>query len=196
MNRSGVIGLVVAVGIGAATLPLSAEKAPAAPEARNAKMRGMRRHAIVWRVFSQLSESERKKMQELQRSNPEAFSAAMKKLADEYEKKERLRAHKLFSLIRKYRQSTDSEERARFKAEIVKMEKERFEERLQGLARTIAGTRRRLAFMEQELNKRKAKKEAIVEARTEALLSGEIPVNFSHSRRMGPPRPPRRAPVK
>lgn len=187
MNHSGLPQIMAVAAFGAMILtPLCAEKAsPPTGEHRVAKMRSMRRHSMVWRVFSQLSEAERKKMHELQRSNPEAFSAAMRKLVDQYEQKERLRAKKLWSLIRKYRQSTDNDERAKAKAEVVKMEKERFEHRLQELSRTIESTKRRLVFMEQELNKRKAKKDAIVEARAEAILSGELPVRFPfhHPRR-------------
>ena len=154
---------------------------------------GMRRNAVFWRVFSQLSEPERKKMQELQRNDPEQFTVEMRKLAEKYEKQALAWRSKLTSLIEKYRKSTDRNEKAGLKAEITAMEKERFEKHISGLTKTIEGAKRRVAMMEVELKKRRAKADAIVNARVEALIKGEIPV--MPPRRPGPPRkpgPPRR----
>ena len=184
-----------------AVTPLCAEKSPA-PQPGRGKMRGMRRNALVWRVFSQLSEPERKKMQELQRNNPEQFMLEMRKLADKYEQQENAWRQKMLSLVEKYRKSTDKAEREKLKAEVVKMEKERFDKRLNGLERTIADTKRRVALMEEELKKRKARSGAIVEARADAILSGELPVagppHFQPRRGPGTPGrpnfPPRRTP--
>jgi hypothetical protein len=147
---------------------------------------GMRRNAVFWRVFSQLSEPERKKMQELQRNEPEKFTAEMRKLAEKYEQRELAWRNKLTSLIEKYRKSSDKNERSKLKAEITVMEKERFDQRIAGLTRTIAGAKRRVAMMEEDLKKRKDKAAAIVDARVEALLNGEIPV--MPPRRSIPPR--------
>lgn len=147
---------------------------------------GMRRNAVFWRVFSQLSEPERKKMQELQRNEPEKFTAEMRKLAEKYEQRELAWRNKLTSLIEKYRKSSDKNERSKLKAEITVMEKERFDQRIAGLTRTIAGAKRRVAMMEKDLKKRKDKAAAIVDARVEALLNGEIPV--MPPRRSIPPR--------
>lgn len=136
----------------------------------------MYRNAMIWRVFSELDDAERKKMQELQRENPEKFALEMRSRAEALEKKELEMVRKLQSLIEKYRNSSDKEERAKLKSEISRMEKERFNKRLAGHERIINSTKRRLAMMQEELEKRKAKKEAIVEARVEAMLSGELPV--------------------
>jgi hypothetical protein len=161
------------------------------PGAGGHRMKGMRRNALIWRVFSQLNETERKKMQELQRSDPEAFAAEMRKLAEQYEKKENAWHRKMMLLTEEYRKSTDKNQRAKLKAEVMKMEKERFGKHLTGLEKTIAATKKRVALMEQELKKRKERADAIVEARVDAILSGELPL-------MGPPRrgtgapPPRR----
>ena len=152
----------------------------------------MRRNAMIWRVFSELDDAERKKMQELQRENPEKFALEMRSRAEAFEKQEQEKVQKLLSLIDRYRKSSDKEERAKLKAEIAKTEKERFNKRLAGHERVINSTKRRLALMEEELAKRKAKKDAIVEARVEALLSGELPVMqpFNHSPGgKGAPRP-------
>lgn len=204
MNLRGMLkrSALMVIAVFSGTL-LAAEKTPgqtpppsahAKPGPGGHRMKGMRRNALIWRVFSQLNETERKKMQELQRSNPEAFAAEMRKLAEQYEKKENAWRQKMVLLTGKYRKSTDKTERARLKAEVMKMEKERFGRRLSGLERTISATKKRVALMEQELNKRKERAEAIVEARVEALLSGELPL-------MGPPRrgpgaPPRRGGVR
>ena len=189
---------------GAAVLalsPLCAEKLPPPKDRGGAGMRGMRRNAMIWRVFSLLSDTERKKMQELQRSNPEAFVAEMRKLVDKFEQQERTRIRKLKSLIEQYRKSSDKAERARLKAEVAKMEKENFNQRLAGLSRTITNAKRRVAMMEQEFNKRKAKADDIVKARVDALLTGELPVLSFPPRRNAPPHPPhqprpRRGPEK
>ena len=180
---------------------LQAEEAPL-PQPGRGKIRGMKRNALVWRVFSQLSEPERKKMQELQRNNPEQFALEMRKLADQYEQQENAWRQKMLSLVEKYRKSTDKTEREKLKAEVVKMEKERFEKRLNDLERTIAATKKRVAFMEEDLKKRKARSAAIVEARVDAILSGELPVtvppHFQPRRGPGAPGrpnfPPRRTP--
>ncbi len=168
-----------------------AGKLPPRKERSGAGMRGMRRNAMVWRVFSQLSDAERKKMHELQRSNPEAFAAEMRKLVDKFEQQERTRIQKLKSLIEQYRKSSDKDERNRLKAEVAKMEKEIFNKRLAGLSRTISNAKRRVAMMEQEYKKRKAKAHDIVEARVDALLTGELPVVSYPPRRNAPPSPPR-----
>ena len=196
MNYFSFTGIIAVAGAALfSVLPLSgAEKLP--PPRREHKgphVRNMRLNAMVWRVFSQLDDAERKKMQELQRSNPEEFASAMRALVDKYEKLEQERIKKLSDLIEKYRKTNDKNERAKLKSEVAKMEKERFDHRLANFAKMIEGTKRRVALMEEDLNKRKAKKEAIVEARVEALLSGELPVGPpQHPRpmRKGPPRPP------
>ena len=198
MLKSVVLTLI-AVGGGAL---LAAENVPAgAPAAQgaaqekpgpgNGRMRGMRRNALIWRAFSQLNETERKKMQELQRSNPEAFAAEMRKLAEQYEKKENAWREKMELLTEKYRKSTDKAERSKIKAEMMKMEKVRFDKRLGDLEKTIAATKQRVALMEQDLKKRKERSDAIVEARVEAILSGELPLPGA-----GPVRPPMMGPPR
>lgn len=190
MKRSWLKKVVVLSSAFMAVLsPLAAEKLPSPPPG-GAKMRGMKRNALMWRVFSQLTEPERKKMQELQRSNPEQFSIEMRKLADKYEQQENAWRRKMHSLVEKYRSSTDKAEREKLKAEVVKMERERFNKRLNGLARTIAATKRRVAIMEQELNKRKERAAEIVDARAEAILTGELPVDPQPHHRF----PPRKGP--
>ena len=192
MLKSVVLTLI-AVGGGsmleAENVPAGAPVAPpAAQEKQNpggGRMRGMRRNALIWRAFSQLNETERKKMQDLQRSNPEAFAAEMRKLAEQYEKKENAWREKMELLTEKYRKSTDKAERSKIKAEMMKMEKVRFDKRLGDLEKTIAATKQRVALMEQDLKKRKERSDAIVEARVEAILSGELPLSGA-----GPVRPP------
>ena len=131
----------------------------------------------------------------------EAFAAEMRKLVDKFEQQERTRIQKLKSLIEQYRKSSDKDERNRLKAEVAKMEKEIFNKRLAGLSRTISNAKRRVAMMEQEYKKRKAKADDIVKARVDALLTGELPVLSFPPRRNAPPRPihpphPRRGPEK
>ena len=202
MNNAKIAAIIaLSAGVMASLTPLCAEKLSAPPQS-NVKMRGMRRNALVWRVFSQLSEPERKKMQELQRNNPEQFTQKMRELADKYEQQENAWRQKMLSLVEKYRKSTDKAEKAKLKTEVVKLERERFNKRLTGLERTIAATKRRVALMEQELKKRKARSGAIVEARADAILSGELPVagppHFQPRRGPGAPGrpnfPPRRTP--
>ena len=159
---------------------------------------GAARGAAMWRAFSLLDEAERKKMLELQRNDPDKFFAEMRRLSAEFEKREQARLQKLQCLIDKYRTSTDKAERERLKAELTKMEKAQFDKRIAGLTRTVESTKRRLALMEQGLKERKEKADAIVDARVEALLSGEIPVAPAYPApphmRQGPPRqgPPRK----
>lgn len=196
MNNAKIVTIaVLSAGIMAALTPLCAEKLPPPPHQGNVKVRGMRRNALVWRVFSQLSEPERRKMQELQRNNPEAFTQKMRELADKYEQQENAWRNKMIALVDKYRKSTDKAEREKLKAEVVKMEKERFDKRLSSLAGMIAATKRRVALMEQELNKRKARSAEIIDARAEAILSGELPVaapaHHHFPPRKGAGRPPR-----
>ena len=162
---------------------------------------GAARGAAMWRAFSLLDEAERKKMLELQRNDPDKFFAEMRKLSAEFEKQEQARLKKLQCLIDKYRTSTDKAERERLKAELTKMERAQFDKRIAGLTRTVESTKRRLALMEQGLKERKEKADAIVDARVEALLSGEIPVNPVYPAphmRQGPPRqgPPRQGPPR
>ncbi len=162
---------------------------------------GAARGAAMWRAFSLLDEAERKKMLELQRNDPDKFFAEMRKLSAEFEKQEQARLKKLQCLIDKYRNSTDKAERERLKAELTKMERAQFDKRIAGLTRTVESTKRRLALMEQGLKERKEKADAIVDARVEALLSGEIPVAPAFPpahMRQGPPRqgPPHQGPRK
>ena len=162
---------------------------------------GAARGAAMWRAFSLLDEAERKKMLELQRNDPDKFFAEMRRLSAEFEKQEQARLKKLQCLIDKYRTSTDKAERERLKTELTKMEKAQFDKRIAGLTRTVESTKRRLALMEQGLKERKEKADAIVDARVEALLSGEIPVAPAYPAphmRQGPPRqgPPRQGPPR
>lgn len=165
---------------------------------------GRRGNALIWRVFSQLPENERRKMQELQRNNPEQFAAEMRKIAEKYEQHENSWYKKMISLVNRYRESTDKNEKAKLKAEISQLEKSRFEKRLDGLEKMIAATKKRVSLMEQDLKKRKERSKEIIEARVEAILSGEIPVGpafmphprkpgagpqMGHPRRPGPPMP-------
>ena len=160
------------------------------PAQNTVKPRSDRRgNALIWRVFSQLPENERKKMQELQRNNPEQFAAEMRKIAEKYEQQENAWLKEMNSLVRSYRECSDKNERARLKAEISRLEKSRFEKRLQGFEKMIAATKKRVELMEQDLKKRKEHSKEIVEARVEAILSGEIPVGpafMPPSRKPGP----------
>ena len=105
MNYFSFTGIIAVAGAALfSVLPLSgAEKlAPPRREHKGPNVRNMRRTAMVWRVFSQLDDAERKKMQELQRSNPEEFASAMRTLVDKYEKLERARVEKLSALMPKH----------------------------------------------------------------------------------------------
>ena len=158
---------------------------------------GPGRGAAMWRVFSRLDEPTRKKMLELQRNDPEKFFVEMRRLTEEYTKKDQLRRQQMQALIDKYRASTDKAEREKLKAELTRMEKAQFARHIAGLSSTIESTKRRLAFMEKELNKRKEKADAIVEARVEALLSGELPVSPpDHRRGPRPGGPPHKTPPR
>lgn len=171
MEKSMIAKFILLVLAASVILPLeSGERLPAPPRERR-----IPRGALIWRAFSQLNEAERKKIQELQRTDPEKFHAAMQELAEKFEKQENAWRRKMFSLIGQYRRSTDSAEREKIKNEITRMETERFKRRLDGLAKTIARSKRRVAMMERELQKRKERSSAIVGARVEAILSGEIP---------------------
>ena len=160
------------------------------PAPNAVRPRGARRgNALMWRVFSQLPENERKKMQELQRNNPEQFAVEMRKITEKYEQKENAWFKEMTSLVKSYRECTDKNEQARLKAEITRLEKSRFEKRLQGFEKMIAATKKRVELMEQDLKKRKEHSKQIVEARVEAILSGEIPVApafMPHPRKPGP----------
>ena len=173
MKNTEIVKIVmIAGGIAAAAIPLGAgEKALPVPERRK-----IFRGHMAWRAFSQLNEPERKKMQALQRSDPERFAAEMKLLAEKYEKKEIAWRGKMRALIAQYRRSSDVKEKEKIKAEITKMETERFQQRISALAKTIAVNKLRVAMMEKELKKRRERSKDIVEARVDAILTGEIPL--------------------
>lgn len=186
------LGCMVTASVlcGAEKTAQSAPETGKAPHQSGINTRGGRRgNALIWRVFSQLPENERRKMQELQRNNPEQFAAEMRKIAEKYEQQENAWLKEMNSLVRSYRESSDKNERARLKAEISRLEKSRFEKRLQGFEKMIAATKKRVELMEQDLKKRKEHSKEIIEARVEAILSGEIPVGpafMPHPRKPGP----------
>lgn len=180
----------VIVNVVAAVISVAAAAGAAEAPRKEMPPRKIMRGPVVWRIFSQLDETERKKLHELQRSDPEKFAAEMQKLAEKYEANEKEWRNKMHSLIGQFHRSTDKNEREKIKNEIFKMESVRFRQRLDGLERTIATNKRRVALMEQELKKRRERSGAIVEARVEAILSGEIPLNTSDA----PPFHPRKNP--
>ncbi len=125
-----------------------------------------------WRAFGRLSEGERQKLMELQRTDPESFQQKLRELGEALYKQEAERTAELRKLVASFRAAGSDAERNRLREKIMTMAREDFQQRLEENRRQLQEMKRRAAQFEKELDKRAANADEAVAARVEALLSG------------------------
>ena len=153
------------------------EKRPYAPGRAGA---GRLSHHI-WRAFGELSDAERKEMMQLQRENPDKFLEVMKKKAEAFFKAEKAERQLLADLVQKYRAEKNKAEKEKIKNEISEILTKRFNKRLALNRKHVESMKKRTQMLEQELDKRAANSEKIINFQLEAMLQG---------RELRPPRRP------
>ncbi len=165
----------------------SEEKKPVKPEPTGRTREWNRRvQHTIWRAFAELSDEERKAMNELQRNDPEKFREEMNKKAQEIFKAEKLERQQLTDLSKRYLNSKNAEEKEQIKQQTREILRKRFAKRLAANRRQLEAMKRRAARLEAELNKREANTARIIEFQTEAVLNGKPPFP-PRGRRMMPP---------
>jgi len=156
------------------------------PQGRRRRMRG----AMIWRAFARLDKNKQKELLALQHSDPEKFSVEMRKIGEQFFKEEQQRRSKVRAIVEKYQKSKDAKEKESLKKELTELERVEFQRSLDELSKILEESRRRVAFLEGELNKRSKNAGPAVDARVDALLKGEIRLD------MPPPPPPRERPPR
>lgn len=162
----------------------AAEAVPAMQPERRGDAR-MSRH--IWRAFGELSDAERKQMLQLQRENPAKFQEEMQKKAEAFLEAERTERKQFEDLVQTYRNCKDAAQKQKIKTEIAQMLKKRFNKRLENNRKHIESMKRRTAILEQELDKRAANADKILELQLNAILEGK---------EIRPPRRPERRPER
>jgi len=148
-----------------------------------------RRGPGIWRVFSRLSVQERKELMELQRKDPEKFRQLLQQKADSLFQSEQQERKALNELAKRCRSSKDETEKAELTRQLREKIAKRFQERLKEHRANLEENRRRLAMMEEELDKRTANADAVIDAQLADMLSGRQVKRPQH-----PQRPPHSAP--
>ena len=135
------------------------------------------RNPAVWRAFSMLPQDEQKELMKLQQNDPEKFRAVMQEKAAKIQAEMQSKRRKVADLAAKVRNSKDEKEKTALRAELRAMLKESFDSRIKHLKRNIEINKKRIAKMEEELKKRESNSDAIIEAITDAVISGKKPEN-------------------
>ena len=129
---------------------------------------------LMWRAFSQLGSEERATLEKLQREDPEKFRAVLKGKAEELFAAEQKRHAELRQLMAEYKAASSDAARETAKARIRAMLAESFGRHLTENRVRLADMKRRAAELEQEIEKRAANADAIIDAQTDALLEGKF----------------------
>ena len=148
------------------------------------KDHNFQRNPAVWRAFSMLPLNEQKELMKLQHNDPEKFRAIMQEKAAKIQAEMQAKRQKVADLAAKIRDSKDDKEKTALRAELRAMLKDSFDSRINHLKRNIESNKKRIARMEEELKKRESNADALVDAITEAVISGKKPEN---KRRPGMP---------
>lgn len=135
------------------------------------------RNPAFWRAFSMLPQDEQKELMKLQQNEPEKFRAVMQEKAAKIQAEMQSKRQKVAALAAKIRNSKDEKEKTALRAELRAMLKESFDSRIKNLKRNIEINKKRIAKMEEELKKRESNSDAIIEAITDAVISGKKPEN-------------------
>lgn len=170
------------------TVSAATGKAAPAPEkgAKPAQRESIRSHHI-WRIISMLPAEEQRELLKLQRTDPEKFRAVMRKKADEFQKTQQQKRQQHTALSAQIRACSDPEQKAALRKQLRDMIKSDFETHLANMRRNIEASKRRIARMEKELQRREKNSAAVIDAITESLISGNPPQR---------PQRPQRAPQK
>ena len=147
-----------------------------APEKRPSPLArtGEERHSRhIWRAFGELSDAERKEMLQLQRENPEKFLEVMKKKAEAFFKAEKAERQLIADLAQKYRSEKNKSRKEKIKQELSELLKKRFNKRLSINRKHVENMKKRTRILEQELDKRAANSEKIIQVQLSAVLEGK-----------------------
>lgn len=137
----------------------------------------------IWQAFSRLEPEERRKMQQLQRDDPEKFHEVMRAKADELFAKRRQRREALHKLAEQCRNAATAEEKEQLKRQLAAEVEKDFRAHLAANRRQLEEMKRRTARLEAELKRREQNCDKAVAAMVEALVSGEKPPRPPDSRR-------------
>lgn len=146
---------------------------PPPPDKQGRKERGF--GPFVWRAFSRLTEQQRQEMLKLQSSDPEQFREKMRELGEALRQEDMKRFAELRKAVERYRASKDEAERAALRKTITEHVRENYMQRLEDNKRQLEEMKRRTKFLEEELAKREANADRVVEVRVESILKGEFP---------------------
>lgn len=174
---AGVCALLLGISAGAAESaapPPPDELIPPPPPGKQ----GRKEHGFgpfVWRAFSRLTEQQRQEMLKLQSNDPEQFRQKMRELGEALRKEDMARFAELRKAVDSYRASKDEAERAALKKKITAQVREHYMERLEDNKRQLEEMKRRTKFLEEELTKREANADRVIQVRVESILKGELP---------------------
>lgn len=140
---------------------------------------------VIWRVFSNLPDDERKKMMELQRTDPEKFRSIMTEKGKALIKADRERQNELRKLAAEYQSSSDTARKRELYKKIEESVRQNYFKRIEENRRHLAEMKRRTQDFEAELNKREKNADPAIKTRIEAILRGDVEPD-----RFPPPPPP------
>lgn len=147
-----------------------------------------RRGPGIWRAFAELSETEKKELMQLQRTNPEKFRTIMQEKADKIYQKNQQRHQQLRQLAQQYRTAEDEKVKAELREKLKSEIRKDFDKRIANAQHNIDTGKKQIAKMEAELAKRRADADKIVEKITSNILSGKRRERGDRSGRREQPR--------
>lgn len=130
-----------------------------------------RRGPWMWRAFTRLPQEEQQKLLNLQRTDPDRYREIMQARADELYAQEKAKREVIDALAARYHAATAVEEKQRLQAELRKLLKEDFQQRLIDTRGDIESYKRRTMQLETELQKREQNCEAIIDALLNSKLT-------------------------
>jgi len=165
----------------------AADKAPVAPQPgsagnknpavageKNSRPRSRRRQEdMIWHAFSRMSETERRSMMKLQRTDPEKFRAEMLERAEKIAAARRARMMELNKMAASIRNCKDEEKAAELRSAFTAELKKDYLRRIENSRSQLEKMKQRAAKLEAELNRRTKNADKAVETWAEIMISGK-----------------------
>ena len=164
-------------------------KQPVKKDHKRPPLSRMRKVNWGWRYFSTLKDSDRAKLLQLQRQDPEQFRKILSEQGELLRRQEIAAFEQLKNKVILWKKTTNKAEKEKIKQEITLQLKQDFLKRLAEHRRHNEELKKRVSRMEEELKTRERKADDIINAQVEGILNGKIGLIQPGSR------PPRRPPM-
>ena len=125
------------------------------------------------RIMESLTEDEKAELKKLHKEDPEKFRQVLREKIQAHMKKKREEHQQLQEQITKYKKSTDEAAKTDAMAEIRKLVKKQFDEKMARNRQQLEASKKRLENLQKKYDERLGKADKIIEKHIETLIQPE-----------------------